>query len=474
MKFPQTINQSSTGSVLLNLTAGSTAETASERAGARFEETLQQEVIPSSTRKRRAEQPVAGSRPKDISSAANGRSLPPQEQSLPLEDAMEAGQPVLPEIAVDVEKEGDLEEPDAEVLVLAPVTDIAVQGPQQQAAADILLLPVTAEVSIVGTEAAAAESPEQTPALLSAVLRETGAVQLADDGQILPLQVARQAPSTVAVQLAAEQSEVSDKPVVPAPSLDNKNRPSFPNYPGSQSTASTESWFESLFSAPLTASVQTTRTVSLTPIPTMPDLMALSADSNMLQQNTQLASGNTILATTLYTTEQRQTAAAEARLVHIQQNQMATPPETANGTLTRAGALQLAFGQTGWADNLGRQLLLQSAQGSSSAQIRLDPPELGSLMVKIQLTDQTAAVNFVSPHAIVRDALEQHAPRLQEMFREQGMDLLDVSVSDQRTGQDQRGDQQRAAHAGGDTHSTATAAQQTIQRISNSLIDFYA
>lgn len=181
------------------------------------------------------------------------------------------------------------------------------------------------------------------------------------------------------------------------------------------------------------------------------------------------------LSAALYSLEQRQAAAAEAR--HLQaQNGRSIDTGLSTTSALKLPGLDVAFGQAGWADRIGRQVLLQSAQGTSSAQIRLDPPELGSLTVKIQLVDQSAAVNFVSPHAMVRDALEQQAGRLQEMFLEQGMDLLDVSVSDQSAESDSGSPKNSeeftdasAVTIPGDSISASTADRQ-----SDALIDFYA
>lgn len=176
-----------------------------------------------------------------------------------------------------------------------------------------------------------------------------------------------------------------------------------------------------------------------------------------------------------YSQEQRQQAAVEARNAQAQ-NSRALDTSLSTTSALKLPGLDVTFGQAGWVDRIGRQMLLQSAQGSSSAQIRLDPPELGSLTVKIQLVDQSAAVNFVSPHAMVRDALEQQAGRLQEMFKEQGMDLLDVSVSDQSPHPD--GGDQRNSNGTGSGSSTWIADDGAVSapvvRQSVSLIDFYA
>ncbi|MDP2282539.1 MAG: flagellar hook-length control protein FliK, partial [Pseudohongiella sp.] len=153
----------------------------------------------------------------------------------------------------------------------------------------------------------------------------------------------------------------------------------------------------------------------------------------------------------LYTADQRLQQAAEARLAHLQglqQTNASVENATSRMTGTGLSGLDVTFGQPGWVERVGRQMLLQSAQGNSSAQIQLDPPELGSLTIRIQLVDQSATVNFVSPHAMVRDALEQQAQRLQEMFNEQGLNLRDVSVSDQSANARQQSEQQSREQSG--------------------------
>jgi flagellar hook-length control protein FliK len=171
--------------------------------------------------------------------------------------------------------------------------------------------------------------------------------------------------------------------------------------------------------------------------------------------------------------DQRMFAAENAQQAQSQAQQQ-TVARTAEG-LPRY-VMDTAFGQQGWPDNLGRQLMVMSSQGVSSAQIQLDPPELGSLMVKIQISaDQQTSVSFVSQHALVRDTLEQQLSRLQDMFRDQGLNLQDVSVSDQAP-QQQEGDargQQGQGQGNGASEQESSAGEQVLQR-SESLIDDYA
>jgi flagellar hook-length control protein FliK len=82
-----------------------------------------------------------------------------------------------------------------------------------------------------------------------------------------------------------------------------------------------------------------------------------------------------------------------------------------------------------WSNVMGDRLQWMANNKIQAAEIRLDPPELGSVEIKIVIHKDTAQVNFVSPHAQVRDAVENAIPRLREMFEEMGLSLGDVNVS---------------------------------------------
>lgn len=71
------------------------------------------------------------------------------------------------------------------------------------------------------------------------------------------------------------------------------------------------------------------------------------------------------------------------------------------------------------------------SRGLQTADIRVDPPELGTIHIRVtQQGDQTQVV-FTSQHANVRDALENSLPRLREMFEQQGLNLAQTDVRDQ-------------------------------------------
>ncbi|NVK42670.1 MAG: flagellar hook-length control protein FliK [Oceanospirillaceae bacterium] len=135
----------------------------------------------------------------------------------------------------------------------------------------------------------------------------------------------------------------------------------------------------------------------------------------------------------------------------------------------------LVPGTPSWGHAVGERLVLMSAGGVQVAEIQLDPPELGSLHVRLQVQHDQVSLNISSPHAQVREALEQQMPRLREMLAEHGLDLGSSTVADDsgRRGR-QADDRPGAAFASGvdagesaDTVAPAAAARPL------SLVDHY-
>lgn len=76
-----------------------------------------------------------------------------------------------------------------------------------------------------------------------------------------------------------------------------------------------------------------------------------------------------------------------------------------------------------------QQLITMVSQGIQHAEIRLDPPELGHMLVKIQVHGDQTQVQFHVTQTQTRDLVEQAMPRLRELLQEQGMQLADSHVS---------------------------------------------
>lgn len=141
---------------------------------------------------------------------------------------------------------------------------------------------------------------------------------------------------------------------------------------------------------------------------------------------------------------------------------------------TMAGKGQMGSPQ--WGQAMNERIMVMAAQNNQVAEIQLDPPELGSLKIRLQVGQDQVSVNFTSPHASVRDAVEQSLPRLREMMEEQGLQLGDSSVNDQgsESDQDSREGGQRSQFAGDTDTGTEGAVSQQNNGEGVSLVDYYA
>ena len=94
-----------------------------------------------------------------------------------------------------------------------------------------------------------------------------------------------------------------------------------------------------------------------------------------------------------------------------------------------AAALNARVGAHGWDQSLGDKLVWMAGQSQQVAQLHLNPPELGPLKITLTLNHDQASAQFVSAHALVRDAIEAAMPRLREMLADSGITLANASVS---------------------------------------------
>lgn len=137
--------------------------------------------------------------------------------------------------------------------------------------------------------------------------------------------------------------------------------------------------------------------------------------------------------------------------------------------------VRVPVGQGQWGQAVGQKVLWMASQKLSSAELRLDPPDLGPMQVRVSANQDQISVTFTSPQAAVREALDQNANRLREMFAEQGLDLVDVNVSDQ-SGQEQADEDGEGQTAGRGLNGDADDPEAEVieQRISDRLVDHYA
>lgn len=85
-------------------------------------------------------------------------------------------------------------------------------------------------------------------------------------------------------------------------------------------------------------------------------------------------------------------------------------------------------GSRGFGDEVGQRLVWMASQGHQTAELRLNPPALGPVEVRLTLSSDQASLTILSPHAAVRDAVQSNLPRLQDMLQSVGVNLGSVFV----------------------------------------------
>lgn len=130
-----------------------------------------------------------------------------------------------------------------------------------------------------------------------------------------------------------------------------------------------------------------------------------------------------------------------------------------------------------WGDALSDRVLFMTNQKISSAEIRLNPAELGPITITVAVDGKAADVTFHAQHAAARDAIELAMPRLRELLSENGLQLGNASVAERGVDQDARGDQAQEARGWNDTADDGLphdeAGQIVPLRLSQGLVDTF-
>ncbi len=159
-------------------------------------------------------------------------------------------------------------------------------------------------------------------------------------------------------------------------------------------------------------------------------------------------------------------------------------PAQAAGMGSRATValpIQVPVGQPGWDSAVGERIQWMVSRNVQQAEIKLTPPDLGPVEIKLSLQKDQTQVHFIANHAATRDALEAAIPRLREMFGEINLNLASVDVSQQQAGgtssQDGHGDQAQVdagQAASGDYARQDPALSSGERTLARGLLDTYA
>lgn len=88
-----------------------------------------------------------------------------------------------------------------------------------------------------------------------------------------------------------------------------------------------------------------------------------------------------------------------------------------------------SFNAKVWSNDASQRISMMVARNLESAEIQIDPPELGPISVRVAMHNDQLSLQFLSPHGQVRDFIEQHMNQLERLLDEQGLELGTADVS---------------------------------------------
>jgi len=173
----------------------------------------------------------------------------------------------------------------------------------------------------------------------------------------------------------------------------------------------------------------------------------------------------------------RHVSSAEAAVSSLNQPQATERPGQTHATaLLEVGA---PVSGPGFADALSRQVVWMVDKDAQIAELRINPPELGPVEVRLTLSGDEASAQFVSAHAEVRNAIESAISRLREAMAEAGIQLGEATVSaesfrEQADAGDRHRDASNGYRNGGDAGVAGGAAGRPRASPARGLIDVFA
>lgn len=159
----------------------------------------------------------------------------------------------------------------------------------------------------------------------------------------------------------------------------------------------------------------------------------------------------------------------------------AAGPATQTVARLAAGFSSMPFMMQAAADSnaqaLANRISLMNAKNMQVAEMRLDPPNLGSVRIQIRMQGDQASIIFQAPNAHARELLEQSLPKLREMMESEGLMLADAQVSEESfsgQGKEQDSSPQYAGSSSADNEDDVEGMQIPLLTQPLGLIDYYA
>ena len=134
-----------------------------------------------------------------------------------------------------------------------------------------------------------------------------------------------------------------------------------------------------------------------------------------------------------------------------------------------------------WGLEFGKRIQMLMKNNIQHAEIRMDPPGLGSIQVRINMNQDQANITFTALHANVREAIETNMNRLRDMLGDSGLQLGETDVNSQFQQQtNQRSDEQgqfslqKQAGNSAEESDVAEMPGAVVQHSIDGVIDYFA
>jgi flagellar hook-length control protein FliK len=131
-----------------------------------------------------------------------------------------------------------------------------------------------------------------------------------------------------------------------------------------------------------------------------------------------------------------------------------------------------------FAQELGEKVVWLAGRQGQVAEMVLNPPQLGTLEVRLTLSGSEAGAQFYSANPVVRETIESALPRLRDMMAQAGINLGEANVRDQSFQQGARAENagQRGVILPGVVEESAEGGLvlATLRSQGRGLVDLYA
>lgn len=198
--------------------------------------------------------------------------------------------------------------------------------------------------------------------------------------------------------------------------------------------------------------------------------------------------------TLLTVVEQQKTSTTPGTEANSFSNQLKSNLEKVSSAISVSGREFVAESSQKAADQLGQKLNLIQPEASNqlkekmlmmvkdkvhTAEIRLDPSELGSMQIKISLQQDQMSVQFMVQQGHAKELMEQQLPKLKELLQQQGIELSQGSVQQQNpSSSGQEGGRRTAGGPGAGTgqgvSEELTEPAVLPPKVSERVVDYYA